>query len=420
MPVAPGTFEYWLTRHVHDGEGLGLPPGTAAAASLQTGQEAESPSPAGVVLAAAVSGSAMPAGSLHLGDSLDTALGRNAPEVRSRLGLAAGDLSRADTVIDAVWRVLTVLADPSGQTGPKPIMPTSDGALEMLLAGHGAVRREVFDWGSHPAAGAVRARLQADYRAARGEVAAGRAPVGHHLKALGWELAKYRRMGLTDWRELLPPEYRDTDAPAEPATVISDNFNRSDQTGLGTSAGGWSWTSEVGSGFDIQGNAASNAGSSTRDASRAESSLSGADHYSQTRALLFDGTRQSRVCVRFNSSNDERYEGSVKNSGTNTYGLFRLSTTDAQTSLGAASASAPGVDKTLRLQVSGSSLELFYNGASVLTATDTNISGNLRCGIGAGVLSAADQVQHEDFDAGDLGSGAAARAAALSSRRRRV
>src|SRR5687768_5035121 len=48
------------------------------------------------------------------------------------------------TLLDLLWDQLTAGADPSGVSGPKPLMPTTQGNLEVWLGGHSLVRRERF------------------------------------------------------------------------------------------------------------------------------------------------------------------------------------------------------------------------------------------------------------------------------------
>jgi hypothetical protein len=61
-----------------------------------------------------------------------------------------------------------------------------------------------------------------------------------------------------------------------------------------------------------------------------------------------------------------------------------------------------GPTHTLRLDVDGSSLEMFFDGASALTATDTAITGNLKVGVAAHNTTTS---RGDNFEAADLAAG---------------
>lgn len=64
-------------------------------------------------------------------------------ELRLKLGLAKNPAGA--TLVDCIADVLGALSDPTGATGPKPLMPAADGTLEIQLAGHSRVWSQTID-----------------------------------------------------------------------------------------------------------------------------------------------------------------------------------------------------------------------------------------------------------------------------------
>ena len=63
-------------------------------------------------------------------------------ELRIKLGLSSNP--SGTTLIDCVSDVLGSLSDPTGQNGPKPLLPTREGLIEIHLSNHSRVLAEAF------------------------------------------------------------------------------------------------------------------------------------------------------------------------------------------------------------------------------------------------------------------------------------
>lgn len=176
-------------------------------------------------------------------------------------------------------------------------------------------------------------------------------------------------------------------------TVITDDFNRANNASMGAN-----WT-EVTAGWSIASNRAS-AQSGAISLMRHNSSLATDNHYAQ--AVVTSMTiSDSGVVVRYNNG---------ATAALSTFYLGRYGTTSGQwqilkciagafTVLATLTEAAPGVPYTIKLEVNGSTLNL-YNGATLkVTTTDTDITGNLQVGARASLGTA---FIIDDFEAGDL------------------
>lgn len=195
------------------------------------------------------------------------------------------------------------------------------------------------------------------------------------------------------------------DAPVIVGTVIADDFTRADADAMGSSSEGWSWTETAGD-IDIVTNAAEVITLGGAALARAESSLASDDHYSQVAITAWQGgtgasVSRPGVAVRYHTS-DVTYYLARYETGFDRFELFRF-VTGASTSIGTQAATQPTPPWTLRLEVDGSALEVFQDGVSKQTATDTNITGNVRTGLrefqGGSVTT---ETVFDDFEAGDL------------------
>ena len=117
--------------------------------------------------------------------------------------------------------------------------------------------------------------LHENYRKLRGWTVAGVVSEGLHRKVLTVWIEKY---GISDYKVFIP-EGLPLEKPLPHNTVITDDFDRSDQSPLGTGPEAWSWSNVGSGGFSIVGNRARNDNSNDVDSARADSDLSSADHY---------------------------------------------------------------------------------------------------------------------------------------------
>lgn len=90
-----------------------------------------------------------PPGTLDLGQSMSQPLSTaQRRDFEARFDLADGDLD-APTLLDALWRLMTELADPTGANRMTPLTPNSRGEIELRLRGV-SLRREKYTAARHP------------------------------------------------------------------------------------------------------------------------------------------------------------------------------------------------------------------------------------------------------------------------------
>lgn len=191
---------------------------------------------------------------------------------------------------------------------------------------------------------------------------------------------------------LLPREFQ-KDAWAEPATTITDSFNRANAGTLGSSSEGWSWSEVQNSGHSIASNTAESAGALDQDkASRADSDLSTADHYSQVDVVtLPQPTTNNRAIhggadVRFAAAATTFYRSHLvrwdAGAGANKqeHWLWKMVAGTA-TQLGTQVSVTISLPDTIKTQSVGSTITTYFNGVQSQSLTDTAITGNLRTGI---------------------------------------
>lgn len=324
-------------------------------------------------------------------------------ELRLRLGLSANP--QGATLVDVIGDVLGSLADPTGQTGPKPLMPIQGDGLEILLAGHSKV------WGSPYDAVEVmsispkgRANKQ---RQVWREIMQQALDVSqeHAEKVLG---AILRQHGVSmveidqgapskksQWQRFL--HARDIQRaggafrPRRPKTSFSESFNKADSSTLGPDL---TWT-EVTGNLDVVSNKASTTTTGFAEV-RAEHDVSSADHYGQVvihQASSSAGDNHlAAPCARFASSARTFYSFAWF------YNLLVLYKTVAgsYTIIGSASETPAALPATWKVDCSGSTIRGLQNGTQKVSVTDTAITGNTRGGLWAYRPSGV-QITMDDF-----------------------
>lgn len=183
-------------------------------------------------------------------------------------------------------------------------------------------------------------------------------------------------------------------ASSADATTLSDNFNRADGA-IGSSAEGWAWNA-LGGTYVIVSNAAAKTGAGTAfDLCRAESNLASADHYAQiTVTDTGADTAQAPIC-RFNASAATGYVF-YNYSGTATLAKVVAGSPTAIDTASHTKASG----EVYRVEANGSTIRGLIDGVEFCSVTDTDITGNLRCGIMQYGTSGTGTI--DDFEAGDL------------------
>ena len=277
----------------------------------------------------------------------------------------------------AVRDFFSVLADPSGQTATKPLMPKSDGTYGPLLAPFGRLYTESFTMADHHAADFVLAVLQEDYKRLLSQVERLELNLITLRKIVGGWKEKYR----LNCRDFVPDESIDVGCQS-PTTIITESWTGcADSDSLNCDL---TWTELTGDN-DILSNRSATSGSSVA-AARADSDLSSDDHFAQGDIEndhdAGGGTRWVGVIVRKDSSATETYY-----TGTARYNLDRLIileiTAGSRSQLASPSCTlTEDVIFDLKFEIDGSDMDLTFDGGScTASVTDATITSNVRVGI---------------------------------------
>lgn len=312
-----------------------------------------------------------------------------------------------ETFADLVWDQLTAGSDPQNADRSGVLMPTTARRLELLFGGS-VLRRDRFDFGQHPHTAQVTAVIKRQLEQARIDALDGklispvtRQPDGeYHRRILDSILEKYAGRNESLKAELLPlvkPDSWLANEGALPhATTITDDFNRANSSGLGSSGEGWSWTAVVGR-LDISGNQAI-FGTGTNPTSRAESDLSSADHYAQwTRTASVLSTNYVMPSCRYAGAATTYYCAAIRPSTPAIY--KRVTGTFTLIIAGVSTSGAAG--DVIQIRANGSTISQRLNGAEDVAHTDTVITGGTRTGVD---ISQATKTG-DDFSAADLVAG---------------
>ncbi len=338
---------------------------------------------------------------MALGD-LDTLLTHGQRlDLAQRLGLRPGAIA-SQKVDDFIWELLTLHADPTGQTGWKPLMPTAQGSLERHLGGFATVRRS-YDPVQHPL---VLDLARLDFQRNRLDFEA----VGSnwHLAVLRALESKYRRAGLTA-RELAPDLEDQLRRFVAGGATITDDFNRTDES---LDAGPW---------VEIDGNwsVTSNEVERTTQTATAfpacchhTTSLASDDHFAEivykTQENNFSFMGGAARASGTSDTNENLYFSRIR--ARNSDRVLAKSINGTHTDL-ASDASGSGPPQTVKTEANGSTIKLFDAGVEVHSVTDTDLTGTLTVGL-AGHNNRAST--GDDFDAADLAAGADVRKHVIS------
>lgn len=185
------------------------------------------------------------------------------------------------------------------------------------------------------------------------------------------------------------------EAPVVQGAIVSDDFNRPDET-LATSA---DWTHVINGGgtLDVTSNALVSNSTGSDEVYRFEQVLDSADHYSQiVRTSISFTNRQHRVMARYSHPfTDTFYAYRYRHNGDRT---LEKSVSGSVTSIASTTLSALTSPITHRIEVDGSNIRGLIDGDVELQTTDSEITGNLRVGIG----TIHPNITMDDFEGGDL------------------
>jgi hypothetical protein len=301
----------------------------------------------------------------NLGTDLQGAWG---PSTRNRWrsALRLPETIQANNLLAAIWETFTVQSDPSGEDRAKPLVP-SGRWYELWLSGQ-RIRSKEFSLGD-PEATPLLDLLQRDYRTIRAESLA----VGderHYRKVLGYLVRKYR----IGYRAFQPADVPDEE-PLSPETTWTESWP-TDGTTI-TTGQDQPWTEQSGDTTITSGTARHTTGSC-----RCDTALSGSDNYCQAvYSLTSTGTtRLAGPSCRYAAASYDCYAG-IQAGGASGNGTFRpyKVVTAVLTALGTGGSQAQAATK--KISASGTTIEIYQNGASVESITDSTHSVGVRCGL---------------------------------------
>ena len=346
-------------------------------------------------------------GGYAIGGRLDSTLTSGRQQtMEDMLGLPRGALRPSATPLDVLRDALTLHGDPTGQTRWKPLMPTRDLFHEIWFGEHGCLWQGKFHWNDY-AGDSVRGVLRHDFARLK-QQCLGPLQIHRWLKHPGWD--HYRRVlgGLVLKYNVPAEQIIPGEVALPPETSFSDDFDRANES-LDASA---NWT-EVLNDLDIESNEVVNPVDDNNVLhARCEVPVSSVDHFAQCDCKA-TGTSVGfvEVCARYAAAADTCYTGGHRSNAATTY-VIRKNITGVETTLATASGADPGnIFQLAKLDVRGSSLELFIEGSSKVTDTDTAITEGLRGGL-RGNPTAARRGHWNDFIIDDGISAVAAAAPA--------
>lgn len=295
-----------------------------------------------------------------------------------------------DDLCGLILSILTDGADPDGGDGPKPIVPTVEGRVELNLGQRHAERFRFGKWYS----GIVRDLLRKQFAATWA--------VNRTLarKQLDFECQKYNLDGADDWKQLVPAALvADVPGRLPHDTTIADDFTRADGSVIGNLLS-WTQTDVVSGTWSTVSNQANgaSAGGATFHLARAESDLSSADHYAQVAVVALPGSAYYGAVCRFAPATDTGYL-TLLTTVSNKLEIWKsIAATITSLSSVAASVTLPS---TIKGSSNGSTLKSYQGGVELASITDTGVSTGTRTGMIYYTINS----QGDDFEAADLGGG---------------
>ena len=189
---------------------------------------------------------------------------------------------------------------------------------------------------------------------------------------------------------------------------ISENWNCANQAGSLTCQLTWDDRAEGNWGI-VTNRAQDSASDGSFRVAQAASNLATADH--QAQATIITNTIGIAgfvgVTVRHHATTVNRYQWySRKNDAPADDHVLAKFVADVETTLGTAADDFVS-GEVLKLDCNGSTITGYIGGVSKVSATDTAVTGNLRCGV-IGHIGGVSTVALDDWSAADLAAGAAA------------
>ena len=302
------------------------------------------------------------------------------------------------TISDILFDTLTNGSDPTGQNKVRSLMPGINRKLEVHLGGHSLIYSENFVYGSHPHTLKVKEVLQENYRKIREFSLVNKN--SHHRKVLDFWAKKYRIKN--PHQEFIPGDLP-VELPLPHSTTITESFDTADSDVLGPDL---TWT-ELQGDTDVVSNQAQFQTLDGTSLIRADSDLSGDDHYAEGDFTVNGGTVNTQEdpgsTVRNRSDATLTYYlGRVLTSTTVGYQLYK-SVSGTLTQIGSTLVeSLPSNPFEIETNINGSTLRVLANDVEKISATDTAITGNVRCGARSFQGVSAGKAEMDNFLAADI------------------
>lgn len=316
---------------------------------------------------------------------------------------ATGVAPRGAHLLDWLEYTLTEAADPTGDTGVKPLVPTTRGNLDIHLGGHSLVRRRQFDLTAAHAA-PVLDMLRREYAEHRERARAGqvRGPNGidpeHHRRVLDVWARKYR---VDNPEDVFIPRGLPREGRLPHQTSYTESFDQDDSSTVGPDL---TWNELVGA-WATNTNELECVEATARDKHiRAEHDMSGSDNEAEITwesVSTGSGTHHScGACCRYSSSATTCYVAWLYNTGTDVY----ISKIVAGTRTNLSNVSwTPSLPDTIKAEADGTTIKSYLNSSEQDSVTDSAISAGTRGGVFAtSSLPSGAAWRADDFSMADL------------------
>lgn len=328
----------------------------------------------------------------YLGDSNSLSIDDNAlVELQNKLGTKNPII--ATSPHDLIYELLTVHADPKGETANGPLMPDSDLNMRVHLGRNGKIKESKLIPQVSPEWPIVLTAIHEGYKKLIVNDPDNMSP-----KVLDFWEKQYK----IDYKTFIPEGYPIIDSvPHE--TTITESFDKADSSTLGPDL---SWT-ELQNDFTIVSNKANYVTNNTAGYARADSALSSDNHYAQV-VINFSGAfSYPGVMGRKDSSSTLTFYWALIHPDTNyNYGK---TVAGVGTNFGSTRAADSAGTHTLKIEMNGSLINAYMDSVAVDggTTDPTPITGNLYTGIAQFYWLVGSTATWDNFIASDLGAAAA-------------
>lgn len=307
-------------------------------------------------------------------------------QIKNRLKII--EAISSNNLKDILWELLTLHSDPTGQSRWKPLKPGINNKMELHFGKAGKIKEIVFIPFESPEWSNVLAVIHEDYK--RMIKTEPHVSVAKHLDFLE------KKHGIP-YQILIPEDAGIKLASLPHKTTITENFNCANSEALDCNL---AWTEDLRGDHDISSNQALCNTTDDRCWSMVDTDLSGSDHYAQAVGSQVDSSRGRGTFVRKDSTTTWTMYGCIhiNSSGGNSTKRIHEITGSTVTTLNDVTNADPAGSDTLKCEINGSTITLYLNGSSYVTATDTSITGNLRTGL----HDYNNVYTNDNFEAGDL------------------